>query len=140
MSCIDDYEILDHTADIGIKVKGESLPAVMEKTILAQRDLMAGNMQVGSDEEREFIIDEDDAEIALVSILEEILYLFEHQKFAVSRCSVSVQKNKYRVQMKGSLYNPSKVKDGTEIKAVTYHQLKVKKEDDTWIVQVIFDI
>ena len=140
MSCIDDYEILDHTADIGIKVKSESLPAVMEKTILALSDLMIGNMQVGSDEEREFIIDEDNAEIALVSILEEILYLFEHQKFAVSCCSVSVQNNEYRVQMKGSLFNPSKVKDGTEIKAVTYHQLKVKKEDDTWIVKVIFDI
>ena len=140
MSCIDDYEILDHTADIGIKVKGESLPAVMEKTILALSDLMIGNTQVGSNEEREFIIDEDDVEIALVSILEEILYLFEHQKFAVSCCSVSVQNNEYRVQMKGSLFNPSKVKDGTEIKAVTYHQLKVKKEDDTWIVKVIFDI
>ncbi len=140
MSCIDDYEILDHTADIGIKVRGESLNAVMEKTILAQRDLMIGNMQVGSDEEREFIIDEDDAEIALVSILEEILYLFEHQKFAVSCCSVSVQNSEYRVQMKGSLFNRSKVEDGTEIKAVTYHQLKVKKEDASWIVQVIFDI
>jgi len=131
MSSFDDYEIIQHTADIGIKVKGRTFPKAIEKSILAMSDLMLGNMKIGSSEEKEFIIEENDLEIALVSILEEVLYIFEHHKFGVSFCSVNI---------KGAHYDPGEITDGTEIKAVTYHQLKIKRNPDNWIVSVIFDI
>ncbi len=140
MSFTDDYEIIDHTADIGIRVRGNSLPAVIEKSILALSDLMIGHAKIGSDEEKEFIIQEDDREVALVRILEEILYLFEQQRFAVAECSVNRENIEYIVKLKGKLYSPGEIKEGTEIKAVTYHRLKVKKRDGYWIVNVIFDI
>jgi len=140
MSSFDDYEIIQHTADIGIKVKGRTLPKTIGKSILAMSDLMLGNMKIGSSEEKGFTIEENDLEIALVSILEEVLYIFEYHKFGVSLCSVNIKNNEYRVHLNGAHYNPNKITDGMEIKAVTYHQLKVKRTPDNWIVSVIFDI
>jgi len=140
MSFTNDYEIIDHTADIGIRVKGNSLNSVIKKAVLALSDLMSGQMKIDRDEEKEFKIHEDEPDIAMVGILEEVLYLFEHQKFAVSDCRVSIDNNDYIIELKGRLYNLDELKGATEIKAVTYHMLSVKKVNDNWEATVIFDI
>lgn len=140
MSSINDYEIIDHTADIGIRVRGNSLCAVIEKSVLALSDLMIGKLKIIGKEEREFKIEEENTEIALVRILEEILYLFESQRFAVSECKVDKKKNNYKIKLKGKVYNLEEIKEATEIKAVTYHKLSVKKLNEHWEATVIFDI
>jgi len=140
MSSTDDYEIIDHTADIGIKVTGNTLFDVIEKSIMALSNLMVGKVKIIGKEERTFNIKEENIEIAMVRILEEILYLFESQRFAVSKCKVDKKKNYYKIKLKGKLYNIDEIKEATEIKAVTYHKLSIKKLNDHWIATVIFDI
>jgi SHS2 domain-containing protein len=140
MSSTNDYEIIDHTADIGIKVKGNTLPDLIEKSIMALSNLMIGNIKIIGKEERRFNIEEENKEIALVRILEEILYLFESQKFVVSKCKVDKKKNKYKIELTGKLYNREEIKEATEIKAVTYHKLSVKQLKNNWVATVIFDI
>jgi SHS2 domain-containing protein len=103
MSFTNDYEIIDHTADIGIRVRGNSLNSVIKKAVLALSDLMSGQMKIDRDEEKEFKIHEDEPDIAMVRILEEVLYLFEHQKFAVSDCRASIDNNDYIIELKGRL-------------------------------------
>lgn len=140
MSSTNDYEIIDHTADIGIKVMGNTLSNVIEKSIMALSNLMIGKVKIIGKEERKFNIEEENIEIALVRILEEILYLFENQRFAVSRCKVDKKKNNYEIELKGKVYDLEEVKEATEIKAVTYHKLSVKQLNDNWMATVIFDI
>ncbi len=140
MSSTNDYEIIDHTADIGIKVMGNTLSNVIEKSIMALSNLMIGKVKIIGKEERKFNIEEENTEIALVRILEEILYLFENQKFAVSRCKVNKKKNNYEIKLKGKVYDLEEIEGATEIKAVTYHKLSVKQINDNWMATVIFDI
>lgn len=140
MSSTNDYEIIDHTADIGIKVMGNTLSNVIEKSIMALSNLMIGKVKIIGKEERKFNIEEENIEIALVIILEEILYLFENQKFAVSRCKVNKKKNNYEIKLKGKVYDLEEIEGATEIKAVTYHKLSVKQINDNWMATVIFDI
>ncbi len=135
-----DYEIIDHTADIGIRVRANSLTKVIQKSILAQSDLMNGGIEIEPRMKKEFVIKEEDKETALVSILEEVLYLFEYEKFSASECSIKYHNNEYRVKLKGKYLKEEEIKNGIEIKAVTYHQLKIKKIDDSYLVNVIFDI
>jgi SHS2 domain-containing protein len=40
----------------------------------------------------------------------------------------------------GSIFSPEFYRVKTEIKAVTYHELEVKKIDHTYQAQVIFDV
>jgi SHS2 domain-containing protein len=42
--------------------------------------------------------------------------------------------------VKGERFDPSKHRINTEIKAVTYHQVTVKKTPDMWVGRVIFDV
>ncbi|MCK4528805.1 archease [candidate division WOR-3 bacterium] len=140
MPSFKDYEIIEHTADIGIRVKGKTLSLSMEKAILAISDLMLGEIEIKGKEKMEFIIREDDAEIALVSILEEILYIIEHKQFAISKCSVEIINNEYRVHLIGNKYKPYEIVDGVEVKAVTYHQLRLEETPDYWIINFILDV
>ncbi len=45
-----------------------------------------------------------------------------------------------RDRVYGEPFDPKKHKFRLEIKAVTYHQLTVKKQGDKWFGRVIFDL
>lgn len=140
MSSNKDYEIIEHTADIGIKVRGDSLSEIFMKAIHATADLLSGGIEIQPVIEKGFSIKEGNIETALVSVLEEIIYFFENELFLPSACSVKIKKDRYKINLKGNIASPEGIKDGTEIKAVTYHQLEVKKIDDEYQATVIFDV
>jgi SHS2 domain-containing protein len=135
-----DYEILEHTADIGIRVRGKSLSELFWKTIHATVDLLSGGIEIQPVMEKDFSIKEENVEMALVSVLEEIIYFFENKLFLPSDCSVSIQEDLYKINLKGNIVSSEDLKEGTDIKAVTYHKLEIKKVDDKYEATVIFDI
>jgi SHS2 domain-containing protein len=135
-----DYEILDHTADIGIRLKGNSLTEVFWKAIHATADLLSGGIKILPRIERGFSVEEENIETALVSILEEVIYFFEKELFLPSVCSVNIEKDKYEINLKGNIVSAEDLNNGTEIKAVTYHQLEIKEIGDEYKATVIFDV
>jgi SHS2 domain-containing protein len=135
-----DYEILEHTADIGIKVRGDSLPEIFWKAIHATADLLSGGIEIQPVIEKDFSVKEENIKTALVSVLEEIIYFFEHKLFLPSDCSISIEKDLYKINLKGNTVSPEEIKEGTDIKAVTYHMLDIKNIDDKYEATVIFDI
>jgi SHS2 domain-containing protein len=135
-----DYEILEHTADIGIKVSGKSLAEVFRKAVLATADLLSGGIEIKPREEKNFSLEEENIETAFVSVLEEIVFLCENELFLPSKCFVEILDNKYSIDLKGDFLAAEDMHGGTEIKAVTYHRLEVKKIDDKYEVACIFDV
>jgi len=135
-----DYEIFDHTADIGIKITGISLTEVFWKAIHAAADLLSGGIEIEPIIEKGFSVEEENIETAFVSVLEEVIYFFEKELFLPSQCSVNIEKDMYEINLKGNIVSEEDVKNGTEIKAVTYHQLKIEKVDDKYQATVIFDV
>jgi SHS2 domain-containing protein len=135
-----DYEIFDHTADIGIKVSGNSLCEIFEKAIFATADLLSGGIEVASRIKKTLTVKEDDISTAFVSVLEEIIYFFESQLFLPSECSIKIENNRYEIILKGSIVSVEEIKNGTEVKAVTYHKLGIKKTEGKYQATVIFDV
>ncbi len=135
-----DYEIIEHTADIGIKLTGRFLTEILWKAIHATADLLSGGIEIQPKIERGFSTKEENIETALVSILEEIIYLFEKESFLPSMCSVRIENGVYEIKLKGDIVSAEDIKNGTEIKAVTYHQLKIKEVRNGYEATVIFDI
>jgi len=134
------YEILEHTADIGIKITGNSITEIFWKAIHATADLLSGGIEIQPVIERGFSVEEENIETAFVSILEEIIYFFEKEMFLPSVCSVNIDKDLYKINLKGNIVSAEEVKNGTEIKAVTYHQLEIKEVNGQYQATVIFDI
>ncbi len=135
-----DYEIIEHTADIGIKITGNSLTEIFWKAIHATADLLSGGIEIQPVIERGFSAKEENIETALVGILEEIIYFFEKELFLPSVCSVNIEEDMYKINLKGNFVTAEDIKDGTEIKAVTYHQLEIKEVGDEYQATVIFDV
>jgi SHS2 domain-containing protein len=134
------YEIFNHTADIGIKIVANSLPEIFEKAILATADLLSGGIEIKPRIKKILTIEEDDINTVLVCVLEEIIYFFESQVFLPSECSIKIENNHYEIILKGSIASMEEIKHGTEIKAVTYHKLEIKKANDEYQATVIFDV
>jgi SHS2 domain-containing protein len=135
------YEIIDHTADLGIKVSGDSLERVFECAGLAMFDLLTDFKSIRPDTRMSFSLSADNLEALFVQWLRELLYLFFGQErlfcaFEMTRLS----ETDLTVTGWGERFDPKKHATLTEIKAVTYHELSVKRTESGWTAQVIFDV
>ena len=77
----------------------------------------------------------------LVAWLDELLYRYETERFIGRRFVIEdMSDTSLRASVFGEKIDPDRHEIRTEIKSVTYHQLKVEKTDDGWKAQVIFDV
>ena len=143
------YEIIDHTADIGIKVKADSLAELFGGAAYAMFDIIGelGNVEP----KKAFKISAEAAfiEELLVGWLRELLYLYEtkrvlFKRFVVEQIAPLTKKGVkgYRLKAEafGERLNLARHEIKTEVKAVTYHQLSVARKGNTWTAQVILDV
>ncbi|MDH7517713.1 MAG: archease [Candidatus Thermoplasmatota archaeon] len=137
----DKYEIIEHTADIGIRAYGKTLSEAFENAAKGMFDIITDKSEVESVGQYEIRLDAPDLEQLLVDWLSELLFLNTSQNlvFGFFKVEIDEKKKTLRAQVFGEKYNISKHKVGTEIKAVTYHMLEVKNKKP-YHVQVLFDI
>jgi SHS2 domain-containing protein len=134
------FEFIDHTADAGIKVEAPTLEDLFEIAGLAFTETVTSVDSVSCRVERRFKLQEDDLETLLVSWLQELLYLLDTEDLVFGRFQVKIHDLSLEATAWGEPFDPSIHTIKTEIKAVTYHQLKVAKSDQGWQAEVIFDI
>jgi len=136
---VPDYEILEHTADIGVFARGRSLAEVFEHATRALAEI-AGIWDPGSGEKVTIEVEAADAGALLVDWLSEVLYLEDERRAAIRGVGMD------RVdagRASGSVTLAplsSDFAEGVQIKAVTYHQLLVEEGPSGWTARVFFDI
>jgi SHS2 domain-containing protein len=135
------YELIDHTADIGVKAYGKSLSEAFENAAKAMFDIITDNSEIDSVGQYNIKMQGPDLEQLLVDFLSELLYLNSAKNivFGFFKVDIDEKKNELSAVICGEKFNLSKHKIGAEIKAVTYHMLEVKKKRP-YSVQVLFDI
>jgi SHS2 domain-containing protein len=135
------YELIEHTADVGVKAYGKTLSEAFENAAKAMFDLITDTSEVESTGQYNIELKASDLEQLLVDFLSELLYLHSANNLVFGFFKLDIDENKK--SLKGTFYgekfNISKHKAGAEIKAVTYHMLEVKKTKPC-SVQVLFDI
>ena len=135
------YQIIDHTADLGIIVKGPDVKQLFIHAAQAMTDLMVEGDIRDKIAIRDVLVEGEDFPDLMVRWLGEILYLFVGENLIVNLIEV---KSISPIQLKSTLtlarFEPEHHQILREIKAVTYHQIAVDKRDDGWEARVIFDI
>jgi len=135
------YQIVDHTADLGIIVKGVDEKDVFIQAAYAMTDLMVEGDISKKTVMKDVSLQGEDFPDLMVRWLGEILYLFDGENLIVNSIEI---KSISPIQLKSTLTLSSfelehhQVK--REIKAVTYHQISVDKTKDGWQARIIFDI
>ncbi|MEJ5349344.1 MAG: archease [Desulfosoma sp.] len=135
------YEIIDHTADVGLRVRGRHVAEVFEKAALGFYDLMVSLKAVEAGAVRHVSVEAEALDDLLVQWLSELLYLFEVEGFLGKKVQVVIHPQwSLTAAVQGDFFDPKRHELKLLYKAVTYHQASVDFSDGTWTAQVIFDI
>jgi SHS2 domain-containing protein len=135
------YEQIEHTGDIGIRMYGNSLSELFSNAAFGMFDLMVDTKGIGRDIVEKVEVAGDTLEELLVNWLSELNYLFSTEQTVFVKIDISrMNEQELTATIYGDKINPRKNEIKKEIKAVTYHEVSVKKVKDKWTGQVIFDI
>jgi SHS2 domain-containing protein len=135
------FEILDHTADIGLVVYGENLKALFENAGEAFFHLITDLRKVRRRVERRINIGRESLDRLMVDWLSELLYLHDVENLLFKGFKVeSVGEDGLMAVVKGEPFQQKIHVIKTEVKAVTYHRIEVLQEKGGWRAQVILDL
>lgn len=135
------YETFDHTADLGVRVFGQTCEEVFANAAYALFDLLTDLNHVRENFSYDLRVEAADREELLVRWLSELLSLSESRGYLFKNFSFShLDQTSLQAEARGEAFDPSRHKFKMEIKAVTYHQVELKEKDGKWEARVIFDI
>jgi len=140
-----EFEILEHTADIGIMAYGKTKREVFINSAKGMFEIIAGNNNdiANNNFSCKVILKAENLENLLVAWLNELLYIGETRLVILNKFHIKELSNfQIKAEVEGIKINPPSVKIEKEIKAVTYHCLEIKKDEERgfWSTRVIFDI
>lgn len=135
------FEVIEHTADIGIIARGATLVEVFEAAAEGMFSLM---LDPGSVENRAWLVREveaDDHAGLLVAWLNDLLAVVNIEAFLPVVLVVDqISHGRLRATVHGEPIDPDRHRFLRDIKAATYHMVEVKQVDEGWTAQVIFDV
>jgi SHS2 domain-containing protein len=135
------FEILDHTADIGLIVYGENLRVLFENAGEAFFHIITDLRKVRRRVEKRIDIKGESLDRLMVDWLSELLYLHDVESLLFKGFKVdSVGEGGLKAIVKGEPFQEGVHVIKTEVKAVTYHQIEVRQENGRWRAQIILDL
>lgn len=138
------YEVIDHTADIGIRVWGDSHKALFVHASQGMFDLIVHPQgdDTGTGEQKEVLrVTGNDGVDLFINWLRELLYIWTGRERLVRTVDIaSLTATKISAAVTTYPFNPSQHTIRHELKAVTYHQARVDRCQDGWMAEVIFDV
>lgn len=135
-----DFEILNHTADVGIIAYGADMKQAFANAARGLFSLITDLEDVEEVLHRDAELTAADEESLLVEWLNELIYQFDTEGILLKRFDI-IQLDSTRLKARGygEKVDKSRHKLKTEVKAATYHMLKVDRGKGCK-VQVLFDI
>jgi SHS2 domain-containing protein len=140
------YWQIDHTGDIGIEAEAGDENGLFACCAEALFDILAEPISPAAPAERIVEVSAPDRETLLVRWLRELLYLHEVDRWIFNAFEVETARRpegerRLRGVARGEIYDPARHLLRTELKAVTYHQIRFRKESEgLWRARVIFDV
>jgi SHS2 domain-containing protein len=135
------YELFDHTADLGLRVTAATLDDLF---VDAARGLFAMIVEtpaaIEPRVEERFDIPGDDRAFLLFDWLRALLIKSETDGLVFANFAVTVRDDGLTATATGEPLDPEKHGLGREVKAITYHELKVSQTPAGWFAEVIVDI
>lgn len=139
------YKFLEHTADTYIASYGSSIEEAFENAALAFFEVMTDTNTIKHQLEEIVEVKGDDMKALLYSWIEELLLRFDidgkiYSKFHIEALSSMNNKYELRARVWGEPFDARKHPPRTEIKAITYHRMKILKKCNKIEIRFLLDI
>ena len=135
------HELFEHTADLGLRATAPDLNALFAEMAACLVSAMVEDpATVRPALEMRYGISCADRELLMFDWLRELLRLFEADRLLFVAFEVTVGDDGLMAAIWGEPYDPSRHALAHEVKAITYHELKIEPTADGWLAEVIVDI
>lgn len=133
------FEIIDHTADIGITARGQSLAEAFGNAAYGLFSIIAQLNRVRLTETKVIEVTGEDIEVLFFNWMNQLIYLFDVERLIFRDFQVAeLDDTHLKAMCTGERYDPARHRLKIGVKSATYHMLEVDREKNT--VQVIFDV
>ncbi|MHC4083509.1 MAG: archease [Planctomycetota bacterium] len=135
------YELFEHTADLGLRVRAPDLDELFAEAGLALFSVIVDDLgEVRATHTIDFRIEGRDPVYLLFDWLHELLVTFDTRRLVLSEFHVRVAGDGLEAEAHGEGLDPERHRLLHEVKAVTYHGLKLEQITEGWQAEVIVDI
>ena len=135
------YEFFNHTADVGIRIFGSNLAELFENAGFALFDIITDIAQVREREMRCITVTRDSVDELLVEWLSQLLYLNATELLLCHKFHIrEIAPQRLIGEAWGEIFQEDRHRIKTEIKAVTYHELRVYQDNGLWRATVVLDV
>ncbi len=137
--------IIDHTADEAIEVIAESVEELFTAAAYGMKDVLVEPFQTDAISVKQFYLQESSLEELLVKFLDEINFYFQTERWIivdVRTLKIERASDGYKLfaEADGEHYIEQKHILKHEIKAVTFHQMKIIESNNGFTTRIVFDI
>lgn len=126
---------IDHTADLCIKVYGKDLPELFCHALKGMYAVAGVQTESANATLQKIKLEGIDKETLLVGFLSECLFRLQ-QGEVYDNPQITIR----NLKLSGLLRQNSLETLTREIKAVTYHQMKIVEKDERYFTYIVFDI
>ncbi|MHB1036104.1 MAG: archease [Pirellulales bacterium] len=135
------YERFEHTADIGLRIRAGDLDSLFAEAARAMFSVIVANLaDVRPVLSLSFTIEGQKYDDLLLDWLAELLSTFDARRVLLAEFDVRIDASGLKATARGEPLDPSRHRLEEEIKAVTYHRLKVERQADGWLAEVLVDV
>ena len=135
------YRILEHPSDVGIEAFGHNLKEAFEYAALGLTSIIVDPASVDPSDQRFVSLKGSDPENLLVRWLSEIIYLYDGEDYLLSDVKINrLTQGELDASLVGETVIEGKHKLRMDVKAITYHQLKVDQRPEGVVLRVFLDI
>ncbi len=137
------YKFIEHTADVAAEISGESLTEIFLTAYEVWKKIVVDSFEILTEQKKEIQLFAQSNEVLLVEFLNELNYLLFTKKWFclnISLLEIIEEDNgiKLIASLEGGTIDPEFIK--IEIKAVTFHNLKIEKIGELFRTIIVFDI
>ncbi len=128
------HRFVDHTGEVELEIEAETEEDVFREALAAFASL-AGTADAGP-ARREVEVAADDPALLLALWVEELVFLAEVENLLPERASaLELSDGALRATVEGRLGRPRHL-----VKAVTLHDLELKRGEDCWRARLVLDV
>jgi SHS2 domain-containing protein len=129
------------TADLLVEATGRTLGEAFSQITLGMFNMMTPIS--GIKEKEDFSLETEgwDLENLLFNLMDEFLFINDVEFLVPKTVNISIDHEKIKAiaKCKGERFSASTHEVGIQIKAVTYHMMKIEETKDGWYVRMVFD-
>jgi SHS2 domain-containing protein len=133
--------LLEHPSDLGIEARGATLCEAFQNAAVGLMSVILDLSSVAARDSRELELSASDEEQLLVRWLSEVLYLYDGQGFVGKEFVIEyMTETNLKARVLGEQFSAERHSTKLDVKAITYHQILVHKDETHALVRVFLDI